>query len=163
MRRKLTRAPVLWWFAIALFLAVPSRAQTAEFAAITSSKNPVQALTTVRLRRLFRGDEKYWGENIPVVLVIREPGSNERAFILSKVYGLSETQYKQGWIAKVFRGEATAEPTEVPSNGLASGLVSSQIGGLTIISAANVPKNGSVKVLKVDGKLPGEPGYPLKW
>jgi len=49
----------------------------------------------------------------------------------------------------------------VPSNGLASGLVASRLGSICIIPAPNVPKDASVKVLKVDGKLPGESGYPL--
>lgn len=163
MMSKCKRVPALWWLAAVLLLAIPGRAQTAEFAVITNTRNPAQTVTTTRLRRLFRGDERFWSEKVPVFLIIRESGSSERAFVLAKIYNQSEAEYKQGWNAKVFRGEAATGPTEVPSNGLASGLVGSQIGGLTVLPAANIPKDGSVKVLKIDGKLPGEPGYPLKW
>lgn len=162
MMKKRNRVP-LWCFVVVLLLAIPGRGQSAEFAVITNTRNPAQTVTTTRLRRLFRGDEKFWSEKVPVFLVIRESGSNERAFVLAKIYNQSEVEYKHGWNAKVFRGEAVTEPTEVPSNGLASGLVGSQVGGLTVLPAANIPKDGSVKVLKVDGKLPGEPGYPLRW
>jgi hypothetical protein len=61
----------------------------------------------------------------------------------------------------VFRGEADSGPVDVPSSGLASGLVASRSGALSNLCADRLPRDGSVKVVKVDVKLPGEENYPL--
>jgi hypothetical protein len=72
---------------------------------------------------------------------------------------MREPQFKQYWIAKIFRAEMTSPPKVVYSNESANQLVSS-IPGTIAFMAANDVKPG-VKVLRIDGHLPGEPGYRL--
>jgi hypothetical protein len=140
---------------------VSAQRYTGDFAVIANPMNPVENVTSAQLHRLVMGQDRFWARRIPVSLVSRDERSPERAFLLGKFLSMSGNDYRQHWSSMVFRGEAASEPVEVPSSGLASGLVASRPGGLCILRADNVPKDGSVKVVKVDGKLPGEDGYPL--
>ena len=76
---------------------------------------------------------------------------------LEKVYKMSEAQYRQYWVAKVFRGEATDGPRVVLSNEEAVDLVSVLDGAITVVDAADVPEG--LKLLRIDGHLPGDPEY----
>lgn len=132
-----------------------------QYAVIVNPSNPIQNVTSAQLRKLVLGEDRFWPGRIPVSLVLQDDRSLERQFVLKDLVHMSQSDYHQHWTTLVFRGAASGEPTAVPSNGLAAGLVASQAGALCIIRADNVPKNESVKVLRVDGKLPGEAGYPL--
>jgi hypothetical protein len=78
---------------------------------------------------------------------------------LLKLLAMSETEYKQYWIAQVFRGEADAEPLTVPSAGMQKEALKVFPGAISLLNVGDV-KPG-MKVLKVDGLLPGAAGYSL--
>jgi hypothetical protein len=75
------------------------------------------------------------------------------------IYEMSEAQFRQYWIAKVFRAEAASGPRIVYSNEMAAELATAIPGAVAFVDASQVPKG--LKVLKIDGHLPGEKGYPL--
>lgn len=112
------------------------------------------------IRRLLLGDRQFWPSGERVTLMIRAPVARERDVVLKKIYQMSESQFRQYWIAKVFRAEAVAGPKIVYSNAMATQLVKAIPGSISFVGADNVPPG--VKVLRVDGKLPGEPDYPLR-
>lgn len=120
---------------------------------------PVDSLTFADLRKLLLGDTQYWPNKARVTLLIRAPVARERDVLLSKIYQMSEAQFRQYWIGKVFRAETAAGPKVVYSNDMAATLVASIPGSVAFVDAAQIPKG--VKVLKVDGRAPGEKGYPL--
>jgi hypothetical protein len=106
------------------------------------------------------GDRQYCTSNRRVTLLVRAPGARERDVVLKNIYQMSEAQFKQYWIAKVFRAEAAAGPRIVYSNEMAAELALSIPGAVAFVESAQVPKG--LKVLKIDGKLPGEKGYALR-
>ena len=120
---------------------------------------PVDNLPFAELRRLMRGDRQFWTSNLRVTLLVRAPGARERDIVLKIIYEMSEAQFRQYWIAKVFRAEAASGPRVVYSNEMATELATAIPGAVAFVDAANVPKG--LKVLKIDGHLPGEKGYPL--
>ena len=73
---------------------------------------------------------------------------------------MTEAEFRQYWISKMFRAEATSGPKVVYSNEMATELVSALPGSVAFIDVSQVPKG--LKVLSIDGKLPGQVGYPLK-
>ena len=73
---------------------------------------------------------------------------------------MSESQFKQYWIAKIFRAEAATAPKVVYSNNMANQLLTAIPGAIAFVDSKDV-KPGT-KVVRVDGHLPGEPGYPLR-
>jgi hypothetical protein len=78
---------------------------------------------------------------------------------LLRLLGMSESEYKQYWIAQVFRGDSQAEPVALFSNGMQKEAISAFPGAIALVTIGDV-KPG-MKVLKVDGHLPGEPDYPV--
>jgi ABC-type phosphate transport system substrate-binding protein len=131
-----------------------------DIALVAHPDTPVSDLSLAEVRKVFRGDRQYWSKDMPVVLFIRAPGARERDVVLKVIFQMTEAQFKQYWIAKIFRAEAASAPKIVYSNDMAAQLVSAVPGAIAFIDARDV-KPG-VKVIRVDGHKPGEPGYPLR-
>ena len=73
---------------------------------------------------------------------------------------MSDAQFRQYWIAKVFRAEASSGPKIVVSNEMALSLVASIPGAVALINAEETPEG--VKVLTVGGRGPGDADYRLR-
>jgi ABC-type phosphate transport system substrate-binding protein len=121
---------------------------------------PVDDLSLAQVRRIFLGDQQFWSSDLRVTLLIRAPIARERDVILKIIYQMSEAQFRRYWIAKVFRAEVPLSPKIVYSNEMATELVGSIAGSIAFVDAAQVPEG--LKILKIDGYLPGERGYPLR-
>src|SRR4029077_5413881 len=97
------------------------------------------------LLRLMLGDRNFWASNLKVTLLVRAPGAREREVVLKSIYQMSEAQFRQYWIANVFRAEAASGPRVVYSNETAAELTSAIPGAVAFVDAAQVPKG--LKVL----------------
>ena len=128
-------------------------------AVIVNIDNPIKQLSLADLQQILLGEKRSWNAKMPVVLMMRSQQSRERGVILQKACRMTEDEYHKYWVAKIFRGEATSEPVTLPSFGTALNFVSSVKGGISFVDSANVH---DVKVLRIDGHLPDEPGYPLQ-
>ncbi len=132
---------------------------TGDVAIVVRSDVPVDNLPFGELRKLMLGERQFWASNLKVTLLVRAPGARERDVVLKTIYQMSEAQFRQYWIAKVFRAEAASGPRIVYSNEMATELAGSIAGAVAFVDASQVPKG--LKVLKINGLLPGQPGYPL--
>ena len=130
-----------------------------DIAVVVNSSVPVDNLTFAELRKVVLGDRQYWVASMRVTLLMRAPVARERDIVLQRVYEMTESQFRQYWIGKVFRAEVAAGPKIVNSMEAAVGLLSSTPGSIAFIDALQAPKN--LKILRVDGRLPGQEGYPL--
>jgi ABC-type phosphate transport system substrate-binding protein len=131
---------------------------SSDVAVVVSSDVPVDNLSISELRRIVLGDREFWPGGLRVTLLMRAPVAHERDVVLS-VYRMSEAQFRQHWIAKVFRAETAVGPRLVYSARDAVDKVSQSPGALAFVDSATA---GNLKVVKIDGRLPGEPGYPLR-
>lgn len=131
-----------------------------DIAVVVHPDTPVNSLSLADVRKVFLGERQYWNANVPVVLLIRAPVARERNVVLRTIYQMSESQFKQFWIAKIFRAEAATAPKMVYSNDMANDLVSAIPGAIAFVDAHDV--RPGTKVIRVDGRLPGEPGYALR-
>ena len=147
-----------------MLLALAARLATAgdanPVAIVVRPDLPVDNLSFAELRRVMLGDRQFWSSNLKVTLLVRAPGAREREVVLKAIYQMSEAQFRQYWIAKVFRAEAASAPRIVYSNEMATELVSEIPGAIAFVDASLVPKG--LKVLRIDGKLPADAGYPLR-
>jgi hypothetical protein len=155
-----SRAFVLSCLCLALLQPLAAQRHDVDVAVVVHPDTPISNLSLSEVRKVFLGDRQYWSTNIPVVLMIRAPVARERDVVLKIIYQMSESQFKQYWIAKIFRAESASAPKVVYSNDMANQLVTAIPGALAFIDSKDV-KPGS-KVVRVDGRLPGEPGYPLR-
>jgi len=158
--RKLIVTVVLLAAVLALPSA-PSLAQAAADVAVAVHRDvPVDGLTLTELRRIVAGDREFWPGSLRVTLLIRAPVSHERDVILKTVCQMSEAQFRQHWIGKVFRADTAVAPKIVYSPEMSMDLVNRMPGAITFIDASSATR--TLKLVKIDGKLPGEPGYPLR-
>jgi hypothetical protein len=165
MNATLKRAMTFLWTAILIvpILLKPSIAQTVrgtDIAVVVHPDTPVTDLSLSEVRKVLLGERQYWNSKLPVVLLIRAPVARERDVVLRVIYQMSEAQFKQYWVAKIFRAEIASPPKIVYSNDLQYDLVTAMPGAIAFVDARNV--RPGLKVLRVDGHLPGERDYPLR-
>src|SRR5438445_12181983 len=146
-----------WLIGAMLCFALAQGAET-DVAIVVRPDVPVDNLTFAELRRVMLGDRQYWTSNVRVTLLVRAPGARERDVVLKTIYQMSEAQFRQYWIAKVFRAEAANGPRIVYSNEMATELANAIPGAVAFVEAPQVPKG--MKVLRINGLLPGDTGYP---
>jgi len=138
----------------------PAMKGSSDVAVIVNPKNTATSLTTSELAELLLGEKRFWGSKAPVRVILREPGSHEFDVLVTKIVKMPPAEYLASWKNKVFRGEAASEPTYVPSSGMAVQFGRDVPGALVLLAAHDLPADA--KVLKINGKLPGEEGYPLR-
>ncbi len=144
-----------------LFLMFAAIAECAPSVAIVVSPDvPVDEVSFAEVRKLFLGERQFWNPKLRVVLLMRAPIAPERDVVLKTIYQMSEAQFRQYWISKVFRADVSAGPKIVYSTEMANELVSEIPGAVAFVDASQVPKG--LKVLKIDGKLHGDKAYPLR-
>lgn len=137
----------------------PVQGRNNDLAIVVHPSTPVSNVTFAELRQYFLGERQYWTKDLPVVLLMRAPTSAERDAVLNVIYEMKEPQFKQYWIAKIFRAELSSPPKIVYSNDSANQLVSVIAGSIAFMAASDV--RPGLKVLRVDNHLPGEAGYRL--
>ncbi len=144
-------------------LALAPRADSAAgtaVAIVVNAATPVESLSLAEVRKILLGDRQFWNSDMRIVLLVRAPVAHERTVVLRSIYQMSESQFRQYWIAKIFRAEATSGPKIVYSAEMTNELIAAIPGSIGFIEAAKAQPG--VKVLRIDGKLPGESGYPLQ-
>ena len=157
-------APHRWLIAICvlgLWLATPLRAQgTNDVAVVVHPDIPIDNLTLGELRRIVLGDRGFWPASVRVTLLLRAPVAHERDVILRTVCQMTEAQFRQHWIAKVFRADTAVAPKIVYSSEMSVDMVVRIPGAITFVDASQVGRN--LKVLKIDGLAPSDKGYVLR-
>jgi hypothetical protein len=151
------------WIAVFLLgIVVPAEPATAKvpIAVIVHQQVPVDDLSLAELRRIFLGERRSWSRDVPITLLMPPEGSPERRVLLKWIYGeRSEVQVQHYWINKLFGDEAPIAPKITGSDAMSASLARVLPGAIALVPADKVPRE--VKVLRIDGKLPGDSGYPL--
>jgi ABC-type phosphate transport system substrate-binding protein len=137
-----------------------SSSKGGDIAVVVHPDTPVTDMNLADVRKVFLGERQYWNSKLPVILLVRAPVAREREVVLHTIYKMSESQFKQFWVAKIFRSEAVSAPKIVYSSDMTNQIVSAVPGSIAFMEAKAV--GPGLKVIKVDGRLPGEAGYPLR-
>jgi len=142
--------------------ATGAAAQEAGFAVaiVVHPETDVDDLTFSELRTIFRGERQFWDNGRRVTLLMRAPVAAEREMILRRIYQMDEAAFREYWIGKMFRAEVASGPKLVYSADMARDLVTVIPGAITFVPASEV--SAVTKVVRIDGKLPTDPGYALR-
>ena len=132
-----------------------------DIAVIVNPDVSVEDLSFAELRKIMLGDRQFWPSGEKVTLIVAQPVDTGRSVLLDRVYNMSEQQYRQYWIARVFRGEVAEDPKVVISSEGVIEMVSVLGGSIAFVDFADVPSG--VEVLSIDGLRPGDPDYALKF
>lgn len=130
-----------------------------ELAIIVHPDNEVAEMSFTELQRVFRLTKTRWNNGGRIYLLMQEEGSPEKDLILRRVYHMTSDELKRFWLAKIYRGEMTSFPTTLRSNLSVRRFVSRVPHAIGYIDAHYADE--SVKILRIDGKRPGEEGYVL--
>ena len=167
MRSRLRRLPAFPATVLALcvcLLVLPRTsttfAQGSDIAVVVHPDVPVDNLTIAELRRILLGDREFWSSGVRVTLLIRAPIARERDVAVQSVCQMTEAQFRQHWIGKLFRADTQSGPKIVYSQEMALDQASRLPGAITFVQASQAGK--TVKVLKIDGRSPGQSGYQLR-
>ena len=129
-------------------------------AVVVHKDTQVDDLSFADLRSVFFADRQFWPDRTRITLLLRAPQSDERDFVLNRIYEMSEEQYQKYWIAKMFRAEVARGPQNVFSTDAALDLVVAIPGSISVVRADQV--TDAVKVVRIDGALPNDAAYPLR-
>ncbi len=129
-------------------------------AIVVHKDSKVRDLSLQELRNIFLANKQFWDDRSRIILLVRAPKSDERDLVLNTIYQMDEAQFRQYWIAKMFRAEVPRGPKIVFSTDMTRDLVVAIPGSISFINAKDVTDD--IQVLRIDGKLPADDGYPLK-
>lgn len=148
---------------VAVFVGATAEEVTAQEIAVAIVVHPstqVDNLTFDELKSIFRGERQFWDDGRRVTLLVRAPVAEERRLILERIYEMDEDAFREYWIGKMFRAEVAAGPKLVYSADMARDLVTVIPGAITFVPVSDV--SSETKVVRIDGLLPGDPGYALR-
>ncbi len=129
-------------------------------AIVVNPDTPIRELTLDQLRRIFMADQQFWPDGLRITLLVRAPRAYERDVVLNVIYRMSEDEFRKYWVGKMFRAEVPAGPKIVYSSDMAGELVAAVPGAIAFLPASAV--GPGARVLRINGRLPGEAGYPLQ-
>lgn len=160
----LGRAAAAGALLLVVSLARPGRGaeKEAPVAFVVNAGNAAADVTSAQLRRIYLGEETRWSGGAKITILLLPAGREERRLLFDRLLRMSDDDYVRHWIAKVFQGEATTGPKTVSSPASMEKLVAGLPGAIGFLRASDVTPGGPLRVLRIDGKVPGEPGYPLE-
>ena len=138
-----------------LTIAVPPA--LAQTAVIVHRSSVVSDVKLDDLRRFFLGQGALAANSQHVMLVELSP---IRTRFYKRLLGLSPDEVRRRWIGVVFRGDALTLPFELADPAAVKKFVAEHPGAVAFVEVSDI--DDTVKALRVDGKRPGDPQYPLK-
>jgi hypothetical protein len=147
-------AAVLCLFSVLAHSAVPA---AKNMAIVVSAGSKITDVPLVELTKLCKGLQKAWPDGKPFTLVMKDPESPEMRTVVQKLFGAVPGDVKS-IIAKL--NEARMVIKIVESDEELLRMVGATPGAVGILDVYSI--NSSVKVLRVDGKLPFDLGYVFK-
>ena len=141
----------------ALLLTAGTFAGIKNMAVVVSAGSKLNDVSLADLTKLSKGVQKTWPDGKNFTLVIRDPESPDMRVATQKLFGVSPGDVK-ALLAKLNEARPTVKIVENDEDLLRT--VEATPGAVGIVDVYAI--NSSVKVLRVDGKLPFDLGYALK-
>ena len=139
------------------FLAAAAVPAVKNMAVITSAGSKLSDVQLVELVKYCKGVTKTWPDGKNFIIVMKNPDALEMHGVLQKLFGASPTEARAA-IAKLNESRMTVKVVESDEELLKT--VESTPGAIGVVDVYSI--TSSVKVLRIDGKLPFDVGYPLK-
>lgn len=145
--------------ALVFATACASLAAARDIAVISNKSNSITVLTVPELVRICKGQTNRWPDGKAVTLVTRAPSSPDMKVVLEKIYGMSKEEV-EAVIASANHGRVNHPAiVVVDSDDRLVDRVESTPGAVGLVDVYSI--TSGINVVKVGGKLPLEPGYPL--
>ncbi len=126
-------------------------------AVVVAAGSKLSDVPLADLTKLCKGVQKTWPDGKSFTLVIKDPESPEMHVAVQKLFGAGPGEIK-AVIAKLNESRLMVKIVDTEEDLLRT--VETTPGAVGIVDVYSI--NSSVKVLRVDGKLPFDLGYALK-
>jgi ABC-type phosphate transport system substrate-binding protein len=136
------------------------RAPWEGLAIVVNRNNPNNNLTLAQLRALFLGEKRWWSNRRRVALSAMRRGTPERQTVSRVIYKMDDREFDKYFLYQTFKGEPSTSPATLKTPADVKRFVVSTPGAVGYLRASDL--DDSVKVVRVDGLLPGDDGYPLR-
>ena len=154
--------PIAVLLALAFDASAQAQCPANGLAIVVNKANATEGLSTAQLRRLLLGDLRNWPDKKKVSLITPNPQSAVYKCVLSAVVRMTDAEYRRFIASMDFRGEEPLELRAAGSDSAAAQMVSATPGAIAIVETGALPAiSPTVRVLRINGKQPGEAGYPL--
>jgi len=147
-------AAILWCLAL---LAAGAFAGIKNMAVVVAAGSKLSDVSLADLAKLCRGTQKTWPDGKNFTLVIKDPESPDMHIATQKLFGAGPGGIK-AILARLNESRLTVKIVDSDEDLLRT--VETTPGAVGIIDVYSI--NSSVKVLRVDGKLPFDVRYALK-
>src|SRR5262249_46756933 len=111
------------------------------------------------LEKILKAEKQYWDDGKKVYLGLQESGSAEKEILRERLLKMPEAEVKKALLAKLFRGEIPALPKTVSSRASVLKFVATVTNRTGYVAATWADASG--RVLKIEGRAPGEAAYEL--
>ncbi len=149
-----------------LMFGTVSQAAEDDVAGIVNKSNPAGSLAMTQLQKILLGPRPKWSSGMNITVLMTKPGQPERSATIKIVCAMSETDFMLHFVRswRKHDGSSNADsgdaPTVISSAVELLRLVASTPNAIGFIKASQV--DDSVKVVAIDGSLPGEAAYKLR-
>lgn len=134
-------------------------AHAKDIALVSNKANHVDRVSLADLVKICKGQTSRWPDGKAVTLVIRDPGTPEMKLVLEKIYAMP----RQDVVAVIASANHSrpGHPAIVVADSDADliGKVESMAGAVGLVDVYAI--TSGVTVIRVENKLPLEPGYVL--
>jgi len=126
-------------------------------AVVVAKDGGVEEFSLHQLKRIYLGDDVQ-GPRGKIIALNREPKGPERVGFDRSVLDMSPEAAARYWIDRKIRGQSAA-PKAIEPASILQKVIARLPGAIGYVRAHEV--TADVKVLRVDGKKPGDPGYAI--
>jgi hypothetical protein len=151
------RLCILTALLLVLLLSVPALPAVKNIAVVMSASAKIQDVQLSELTKLCKGTQKTWVDGKSFTLVMTDPGAPEMHPAVQKLFGMAPADLKSA-LAKLNESRILIKIVDSDAELLRT--VEATPGAVGILDVYAI--NSTVKVLRVDGKLPFDVGYALK-
>lgn len=146
--------------AAVLLLSVWCPLAAAEYAVVVNGASALTGLSASELTQILKAEKQTWDTGNKILLVMPKEGSKEEAMLLEKIFKTDADGLKKFWTTQIYQNRVTAAPKTAIGKA-ALKVVELKTDAITIVNVAEIPSGSPLKALTIDGKKPGEHGYPL--
>ncbi len=156
--KKLILSVIVAVSAVVLNAAAGDKAE--DLAIVVNKASSLNDVSTADLTKFFKVEKSKAPDGSKLVVVMQDSGRPEREAALKGIFKMNDGELSRYYLQATFTGAITAAPKSVPNGASVVKFVTDTAGGIGYVKGDEA--TDAVKVVKVDGKSPGEDGYALK-
>jgi hypothetical protein len=157
VRHRVTRSALCAVVLSGVFAAASVLPAIKTMAVVVAADSKLPDLTLAELVKLTKGAQKAWPDGRSFTLVLKNPTAPEMHVAIQKLFGVAPADVPAA-IAKINQSRPLIKIVATEEDVFRT--VTTTPGALGLVDVYSI--NSAVKVLRVDGKLPFDVGYPLK-